>query len=451
MRTIHLPITFHHGKATFLMEHSGMTCPASTQYALDSQNPRFMADIFETYRMTRDDSPVTYVEALDLWVVTGRDQIISILKNNQDFSTARNFESDHELTTECIDVLQQSDYFTPSLLAMDPPGHTAMRDILASRFTPKAMKDLEPWLRHLVEQHVATFAEQEEADLVAELSYPLPMRVVGSLMGVPEHDHERIKAWHNQWMALLVVSLSPDEQMSCAHALVAYDRYYRALLQDRAAGPQDDLASLLARAVADGTCTASQAVAALRFFLAAGHETAMSSITNILYALMSHPEQWDRLVADPGLADAAVEEGLRYDSGAQGTTRYAMRDSVWGNVCIPAGARIHLMTGAPGRDPHWTRNAEAFDIERTERSRHHAFGYGIHFCLGAPLARLEARLVLESLSTWFPAMKLKEGFEPCYLPGGYMLRSMERLDLTLGNDRRARPRQAEASTVRTST
>ncbi|WP_159395888.1 cytochrome P450 [Streptomyces sp. 3211] len=407
-------------------------CPAGNhETLLNATNPNFMANIFSAYDATRSTNPVSHVESLNLWVVTGREEIVSILRNDVDFSTRHNFDSDHELDDACLELLRKSEYFTPALLAMDPPRHTAVRGILTAEFTPKKMKALEARLRSLIDTFMDGLEEENEVDLIQGLTYPMPMRVIGDLIGIPEGDLTRIKKWHDRWMSLLVTPMNREDQLQCATALIEYDSYYRELIRRRLGAPEDDLASRFADAISGGICSESEAIAALRFFVAAGHETAMNTIANIIYALLLNREQWERLVKDRSLLAAAVEEGLRFDSGAQGTTRYALRETAWGDTVIPAGARIHLMTGAPGRDPEWVERASTFDIARRERGKHHAFGYGIHFCLGAPLARLESILVLDVLTTRYPSLRLSGEFTPKYAPGGYMLRGMTCLPVVL--------------------
>lgn len=406
------------------------TCPAAGTERLSSARPEFMRDIFETYAWARAEAPVAYVGSMDLWVVTGQEEVMAILRDDRRFSTRRNFDSDFDLTPECEELLRGSDYSTPALLAMDPPEHTRVRDVVMERFSPRRLGELEPLVRRVATE-LADGLTGDTADLVAEFAYALPMRIVCELIGLPHGDHAAVKGWHNQWMALLVVPLDPAAQLDCARTMVIYDAYLRGLIATRAAQPRADLASDLAAAVDAGTCTTSQAVAALRFLLAAGHETVMNTLTNALFQLLSRPDRWAALARNPELAAAAAEEGLRHDSGAQGTTRHALVDVEVGGVTIPAGARVHVMTGAPGRDPATVADPDTFDLARPDTRKHLAFGYGTHFCAGAPLARLELEIALRTLATRFPGMRLADGFDPVYPPGGYMLRGPATLPVVL--------------------
>ncbi|WP_440073235.1 cytochrome P450 [Streptosporangium sp. OZ121] len=408
--------------------------PEGRAELFSSARPGFMRDIFDNYRWARKEAPVIYVPSLDLWVATGTPEVLDILKDSESFSTRRNFDSDFELSGGCRAELERSAYFTPALLAVDPPDHERLRSVVAEQFTPRRMRELEPDVRKLVESLADEFAGDTHADLIRRLAYPLPMRVVCDIIGIPVEDQQMIKEWHNQWMALLVVPLDDSGQLGCARALVRYDDYLGDLLD--AAGTSHDgrrptLAHDLAVARAAGSCTREEAIAALRFLLAAGHETVMHTLSNLLYRLLLDGEQWTLLAGDRDLVPAAVEEGLRHDSGAQGTTRHATRDVVVGGVTIPAGARVHVMNGAPGRDPELVEDADTFDVRRRDRTRHHAFGYGVHFCAGAPLARMELRVAVETLTSRFPRMRLVPDFQPDYVPGGYMLRGMASLAVTL--------------------
>ncbi|MGX7826508.1 hypothetical protein ACTG9Q_15580 [Actinokineospora sp. 24-640] len=214
-----------------------------------------MGDIFETYAWARADAPVAHVASMDLWVITGQAEIMAILRDDRRFSTRRNFDSDFDLTPECQEVLRGSDYFTRALLAMDPPEHTGVRDVVMSRFSPRRLAELTPFVRRVSEE-LADSLTGDTADLVAEFAYALPMRIVCDIIGLPLDDHTTIKDWHNQWMALLVVPLDPEAQLACARTVVAYDTYLRELLAARTGEPRSDLASDLAAAVGPGPAPA---------------------------------------------------------------------------------------------------------------------------------------------------------------------------------------------------
>jgi cytochrome P450 len=173
-------------------------------------------------------------------------------------------------------------------------------------------------------------------------------------------------------------------------------------------------------------------VVALRVMIAAGHETTTNLISNTLYHLLENRELWQALVADPALAAAAVEEGLRFDSSVIGTPRVATEALPVGAVDVPAKAKLRLMIGAVGRDPGLVDDPDTFRLDRSGSPKHHGFGYGVHFCIGAPLARLEARIALETLVETLPGLRLDDGFAPSFVPGGFTFHGLQELPVSWG-------------------
>jgi cytochrome P450 len=253
------------------------------------------------------------------------------------------------------------------------------------------------------------------------------MNLISDMIGIPRADHAQLKEWCDQWVALLVVPLPEEQQLVAADAVVAYDAYCRSLLEARSVEPRSDIASHLADAVRQGSCTPREAVAIMRFLLFAGHASTMNLIAHTLHGLLRDRGQWELVVAEPERIVSAVEEGLRYESPIQGMTRQTTADVEMGGVVIPAGARVHVVVGAVARDPRRVPDPDTFDITRDTQGHHMAFGLGPHFCLGAGLARLTAKVALERLARRLPSLHLADGFEPEYMEGGYIFRGLTSL------------------------
>lgn len=307
----------------------------------------------------------------------------------------------------------------PGFLFLDPPDHTRLRKLAQQAFSPRVVRELEPEIAGLIDALLAQLEPGVEFDVVADLAYPLPVAVICRLLGVPLADEPRF----SRASALLAQGLDPfaaitgalpadmDERLEAGLWL---RRYLGELVAQRREDPRHDLISALIAAEEDGDqLSAEEIVATCNLLLIAGHETTVNLIANAVLALLRHPGQWTALAADPHRAAAIAEETLRYDPPVQLTSRIAAADLTIGEVTVPKGDVMMLITAAAQRDPGVYDRPDEFDPDRTP-IRHLAFGLGPHFCLGAPLARLEAVLALSALAAKFPDLRLTG--EPVYKP-----------------------------------
>ena len=289
-----------------------------------------------------------------------------------------------------------------SFLSMDPPDHTRLRRLVAKAFTPRVIARLAPRIGEITGDLLSAAAARDphELEIVSQLAYPLPVRIICELLGVPAADQHRFAGWS----ARLVHSLQPrfglgDEGLAdAAAARTEFAGYFRELIAARRAQPGDDLLTELIRAEDEGSrLTEAELVSTSILLLVAGHETTVGLISNAVLALLRHPGQLAALRADPALAAGAVEETLRYDPPVQLTGRVARGPIEIGDVQAPDGAVILLLLAATGRDPEVFAEPDRFDITRAAGG-HLAFAAGPHFCLGAPLARLETSIALHAFA-----------------------------------------------------
>jgi cytochrome P450 len=292
----------------------------------------------------------------------------------------------------------------PSFLSLDPPDHTRLRRLVSKAFTPRTVARLEPRIRAITDQLLNAAAAAGQMEVVSQLAYPLPVRIISELLGVPVEDHPRFAGWSARLAHSLQPGFGIDPAVAQARAdaaQVASDEfavYFRELIAIRRAQPEQDLLSEMIAAEDDGEkLTEDELIATCVLLLVAGHETTVGLISNGILALLRHPGQLALLRDDPGLAAAAVEETLRYDAPVQMTARVARGGMHVGSVDAPEGALILLLLAAAGRDPRVFADPDKFDIRRGATG-HLAFAAGPHFCLGAPLARLEAAISLESFA-----------------------------------------------------
>jgi cytochrome P450 len=325
-----------------------------------------------------------------------------------------------------------------SFLSMDPPDHTRLRRLVSKAFAPRVISRLAPRIRELSDELLTaagadTGGGDRRIEVVSQLAYPLPVRIISELLGVPPGDHPRFAGWS----ASLAHSLQPRFLGNDASADAAAEQarrefagYFGELIAARRAEPADDLLSELIRAEDDGhRLSEEELIATCVLLLVAGHETTVSLISNAILALLRHPDQLAALRADPGLAAAAIEETLRYDAPVQFTARVARGGIQVGDVTALDGGVLLLLLAATGRDPGVFTEPDRFDISRGAAG-HLAFAAGPHFCLGAPLARLEATIAVQAFATRLTAPELDPA-GLAYKPN-LNLRGPARLDVCFG-------------------
>ncbi|MFF0749293.1 cytochrome P450 [Streptomyces sp. NPDC004267] len=356
----------------------------------------FTADPYPYYAKLRETGPVHEVETPDgipAWLVVGYDEARAALADQR---LSKSFD-DFGL------LRPQDEVMGPHLLSTDPPDHARLRKLVAGEFTARRVEALRPRVQELTDELLDAMAPAGRGDLIDSLAFPLPITVICELLGVPAADRDTFRAWSNE---LVAPTGTPSDMEAAA---LAFRDYLDELIEDkRCSGPGDDLLSaLIAGRAEDGDRLSLSELRALAYLLLiAGHETTVNLIGNTVRALLTHPAQLAALRADFGLIDAAVEEGLRYDGPVENATfRFTREPLTLGGAEIPAGAIVLVALASGARDPGRFPEPDRFDIRREPRG-HLAFGHGIHFCLGAPLARLEGKTAIESLLRRFPRLEI---------------------------------------------
>ncbi len=254
------------------------------------------------------------------------------------------------------------------------------------------------------------FASKSEVDLVAEIFYEFPAHILFLILGIPDSDVRKIKQWADNRLFLTFGQLTPAEQLKCAKDMVAYWHYTEALVEQRSTSPGDDYPSQLLklRDDDDSILTLNEIVSVVFGLLLAGHETTTNASANAFHTLLTHRENWQMICADPGLIPNAVHEALRFKSSVVCWRRKTMKSVEIAGTQIPAGANLLLALGSANRDEDRFDDAHVFDVMRKDANQNISFGYGKHFCVGAPLARLEMEVLLEEMTNRFPEMRLVE-------------------------------------------
>ncbi len=374
----------------------------------DPLSDEYLQDPYPLYARLRQEAPVFYAESIDMWVVTRADDIEAIFRD-QRFSAAIAQDSVFPLAPEVSTVLAEGGFgAAPTMSNCDPPKHGRIRKQNMKAFSVRRIQVLEGPVRATASELIERMAPNRSADLVAELSHPLPATMIFRLIGFPPEDTNMLKSWTGDRLVFTWGRSRPEEQVGVARNMVRYWNYCAAFVRQRLAEPKDDFTSDLLRVhIEDPDAISVEEITNVAYGLSfAGHENLTSMTNNAIRQLLTHRDQWDLLCADPARIPDAVEECLRYDSSNPGWRRETTQPVTIGGVDVPAGAKLLLLLGAANRDPAWFDRPERFDVTRSGGRPHIAFGKGIHYCLGAALVRLELRIVLEQLTARLPSLSL---------------------------------------------
>lgn len=370
----------------------------------DQRDPAFIADPYPVFAALRETGEVHHHEQLGVAVAVSHAACSAVLRHRSlgriwsDVKPVEQFAA--------FNLLHRN-----SLLENEPPTHTRLRRLVAAAFGRGHVERLRPWVAdladRLVDELVAEIKDEGSADLLAHVAGPLPVQVIAELLGVPGEDRHLLQPWSNAIVKMYEYGLSPEQQDAAERAAAEFVAYLRDLIALRRTSPGTDLVSdLVAVTDTDGAkLTEDELVATAVLLLMAGHEATVNVIGNGVNALMRHRSQWERL--SPELMPTAVEELIRFDSPLQLFERTATeRVEIAGHVVEP-GEKIAALLGAAARDPLVFENPDVLDVGR-EKNQHLGFGMGIHYCLGAPLARIEVEAALSSLHRKLPGAVLAE-------------------------------------------
>jgi cytochrome P450 len=391
----------------------------------DPTTPTFRADPYPFYHQLREHAPVVYLTDWRMWFLTRHVDVSLVLKDSRFVreSGPRTFTDVPPSVRALVET--QANW----MLFRDPPDHTRLRGLVHKAFTPTAIRQMQYHIMRLALELLDSATRHHTFDLMTEFAYPLPVIVITEMLGVPPADRDRFKGWSRDLADTLDLDSREETYVRGSQATEALNDYLRHLIDRRRADPQDDLMSALIAAEEDGAkLTESELVATVVFLLVAGHETTMNLIGNGVLALLRHPDQLEILRNNPELMKTAIEELLRYDSPVQFTSRIARVDVEIDGVRIAAGDEVGVSLGAANRDPAVFNNPDELAITR-QQNAHVAFGSGIHFCIGAPLARLEGQIALRLLLERCPTLHLTDAV-PAYRER-LTLRGLQRLEVAL--------------------
>ncbi len=371
-------------------------------------DPAFRIDPYPTYARLRAEAPVHKTEFGAL-VFSRYDDCLALLRDPRSSSDGRNSTAYKEAIEQGTVDSEMLIMEEPSFLFLDPPNHTRLRGLVNKAFTPRVVERLRPRIQARVDELLDAVAEQGSLEVIEDLAYPLPVVVICELLGVPVEDQATFREWSRQAARSLdpEEALPPEVQEQRRNVTESFRNYFRDLIAERRESPQDDLISALIAAEDEGNKLSEQELlSTCILLLIAGHETTVNVIGNGTLALLRHPDQLAKLRDDPSLAQNAVEEVLRYDPPVQFTGRIALEEMEVGGATLQKGQQSVILLAAANRDAAQFPDPDRFDITR-EGNQHIAFSFGIHFCLGAPLARVEGEIALSTLVRRFDNLALQ--------------------------------------------
>lgn len=403
---------------------SALVLPERWQHgvAYNPLSPRTVRDPYPVLAALRARAPVHRSRLLNAWVFTRYADAEVILRDHRRFGN-----DPHKGTLSPLQRIMLPPAQEFSMLVLDPPDHARLRALVRNAFAPRAVNVLESRIRGILSTLLGDIRHSTAFDFMDAVAHPLPVMVIAGMLGLPPQDWRRFKVWSARRARLLEPRLGRGEGRAGKRVSSAFAAYVRPIIEERRATPREDIVTALVRARQDGARLSGQEILnMLRLLLAAGSETTANLIGNGILALLRHPDQLERLREDPALIPSAVEELLRFDAPVQVDYRRVLADCEVNGFALRKRDNVVVLLGAANRDPEVFENPDRLDVGRDARL-HLSFGSGIHYCLGAPLARLQGRIALEMLLERFRSIRLLQD-RPRYRPS-VILRGLESLQV----------------------
>ncbi|WLR51934.1 cytochrome P450 [Bacillus tianshenii] len=380
---------------------------------------------YENLRKQDPIFPMSEQNNQTTWIVTKYDHVKELLKKPTFIKEQSKIFADAKQEEEQNKVLK---IFRNMMLDVDPPDHTRLRKLVQPYFNPGTINELTPKIEEIAERLLKEMKQKGGTlDLINEFAFPLPIIVISEMLGVPAEDREKFRKWSNT-----IIAAADNLETDFVEDVEAFIAYLRELFEERKSNPKDDLISKLIQAEEEGEqLNKDELYSMIILLIIAGHETTVNLIANTMYALFEHPDQFEKLKADLSLTESAIEEGLRYYSPVDfSTARWSEEDIEFHGKTFRRGDLVLASLSSANRDEEKFEQAEQFNITRTS-NQHLAFGFGIHFCLGAPLARLEGNIAIKKLLTIFPNIRLAEPSEQPNWRQVFLLRGLEQLEVKI--------------------
>ncbi|MEU4872658.1 cytochrome P450 [Streptomyces sp. NPDC021608] len=398
--------------------------------SFDPWDPAFVADPYPAYAELRERGRVIYFEPTDQWLVPRHADVSALLRDRRLGRTYQH-RFTHEDFGRTAPPAEQEPFHTLNdhgMLDLEPPDHTRIRRLVSKAFTPRTVEGLKPYVGRLAAELVDGLVRQGGGDLLRDVAEPLPVAVIAEMLGIPESDRAPLRPWSADICGMYELNPSQETASRAVRACVEFSDYLRELIAARRKEPGEDLMSGLIAAHDEGDrLTEQELISTAVLLLNAGHEATVNATVNGWWTLLRHPEQLAALRADHSLVPSAVEELMRFDTPLQLFERWVLDDIEIDGTVVPRGAEIAMLFGSANHDPAVFAEPERLDLARADNP-HISFSAGIHYCIGAPLARIELAASMTALLERAPALALAA--EPRRKPN-FVIRGLEGLDVTL--------------------
>jgi cytochrome P450 len=393
---------------------------------IDLFDPATQEDWFPTYRQLRDDAPVYRVPETELYVVTRYADVMHVLRHQEVFPTGTSIYR----STAAREVYERAGWPRVTPLSSNPPDHRRYRALVDPYFDAKGAEHWRPDIEGIIDELLIAIEADGRCEFVSAFALPLPVRAITRILGFPEEDIPRLKAWSEAWVLPFSGPLPEEQEVWVAEQVVQFQRYIADHIRQKRAVPGDDVLSALVSATFDGQRPLSdhEIITITDHLYIGGNETTTFALASALWILLREPGLYDRLVADASLVPAFVEEVLRLESPTQGLYRRVAFDTELGGVELPAGATVHIRYAAANRDERMFPDPDDVVLDRPNARRHMAFSLGEHHCPGEGLSRLEQRLALTAILQRLPDLRLGPGNDFTHHPG-FVLRALKQLHL----------------------
>ena len=409
------------------IENPAVAGTSAADLGYDPWDPGFIADPYPALARLRDKAPLIFDERTNQWLVSRHGDVNALLRDRR-LGRSYLHVASHEAWGRSAPPADQAafwDLLGVQMIDMEPPDHTRLRRLVLKAFTPRTIEALRPRIEAIVDRVIDTAEARGEFDLIADLLELVPVTVIAELLGIPEADRHLLRPWSADMTLMFELNPTAEAQRRATNASETFEAYLRGLTRERRRVPGAELISELGAVVETGgdRLTEDELIGTAVLLLNAGHEASVNGAANSWWALFRHPAALDRLRSEPGLVPTAIEELLRFDTPAPMFERWVLEDIELYGMTIPRGQELALQFAAANRDPAVFADADEIVLDRSPNP-YLSFGAGIHYCLGAPLAKLEFEILFERILRRLPRLELVE--EPAWKPR-FVLRGLEAL------------------------
>ena len=409
------------------IENPAVAGTSAADLGYDPWDPGFIADPYPALARLRDEAPLIFDERTNQWLVSRHGDVNALLRDRR-LGRSYLHVASHEAWGRSAPPADQAafwDLLGVQMIDMEPPDHTRLRRLVLKAFTPRTIEALRPRIEAIVDRVIDTAEARGEFDLIGDLLELVPVTVIAELLGIPEADRHLLRPWSADMTLMFELNPTAEAQRRATDASETFEAYLRGLTRERRRVPGAELISELGAVVETGgdRLTEDELIGTAVLLLNAGHEASVNGAANSWWALFRHPAALDRLRSEPGLVPTAIEELLRFDTPAPMFERWVLEDIELYGMTIPRGQELALQFAAANRDPAVFADADEIVLDRSPNP-YLSFGAGIHYCLGAPLAKLEFEILFERILRRLPRLELVE--EPAWKPR-FVLRGLEAL------------------------